>query len=142
MSEAEQSNGGGARHAAAPTVGQLVSDASAQITAIVQGELELAKLELKASLLKGGIGTAAFVLAGALFTFSLTFGLIAAAEGIHTAGLARWASYLIIFGALLVLTGIAVLVGVKLVKRVQAPKRTIQTSKDTVAFLKSTVKRG
>ncbi|HEY3736986.1 MAG TPA: phage holin family protein [Jatrophihabitans sp.] len=141
MSEEAQSNDAG-RHAADPTVGQLVSDASAHLTAIVQGELELAKLELKSSLLKGGIGAAAFILAGALFTFSLTFGLIAAAEGIHTTGLSRWLSYLIIFGATLLLTGIAILVGVKLVKRVEAPKRTIQTSKDTVAFLKSTVKRG
>jgi hypothetical protein len=141
VSEEAQSNDAG-RHAADPTVGQLVSDASAHLTAIVQGELELAKLELKSSLLKGGIGAAAFILAGALFTFSLTFGLIAAAEGIHTTGLSRWLSYLIIFGATLLLTGIAILVGVKLVKRVEAPKRTIQTSKDTVAFLKSTVKRG
>ena len=35
-----------------------------------------------------------------------------------------------------------IIMGVKKVKRVKAPQRTISTSKDTVAYLKANTKRG
>jgi len=41
-----------------------------------------------------------------------------------------------------ILVGSLVFLGVKKVKRVKAPERTISTSKDTVAYLKANAKRG
>jgi hypothetical protein len=143
VSESAQSSGSGARHAAAaePSVGQLVSEASEQISAIVRGEVELAKLELKASATKGGIGAGSFFIAVVVFCLSLEMAMIALAEGIHTTGLARWACYLIVFGIGVLIAAILVLIGIALMKRVQAPARTIETSKDTVAFIKATASR-
>jgi hypothetical protein len=140
--EAAQSNGATARHAAEPTVGQLVADASEQVSALVRAEMELAKLELKASLTKGGIGAGSYVIAIVVFCLSLIMAMIAAAEGLHTTGLDLWACYLIVFGVDLIIVAVLIMVGTVLVKRVQAPTRTIQTSKDTVEFLKTTVNRG
>ena len=71
-----------------------------------------------------------------LFVFSLTFGLIALAEGLVALHIWRWAAYLIVFGFLVLLALLLVFVGVRKVKRVKAPKQTIDTTKDTVAALR------
>ena len=131
------------RHSATgePTVGQLVSDASTHLSTIIQGEVALAKLELKSSVKNAGLSVGLFVTAGVLLFFSLTFGLLALAEGINAMGVWRWLSYLIVFVFLLILIGLLVLFGIKKVKKVKAPQRTIDTGKDTVAYLKANTKR-
>jgi uncharacterized membrane protein YqjE len=126
----------GTEEAAEPSIGQLVQQASTQFSAVLHGEIELAKLELRSSVKNAGAGVGLFVGALVLLVFSLTFGLLALAEGIAAAGIWRWAAFLIVFGFLLVLIGLMVFLGIKKVKRVKAPERTIATSKETVAALK------
>ena len=46
-----------------------------------------------------------------LLVFSLTFGLIALAEGLIAIGLYRWLGYLVVFGCLLLLVGLFVFIG-------------------------------
>jgi uncharacterized membrane protein YqjE len=123
--------------AAQPTIGELVQEASTQFSAVLHGEIELAKLEVRSSAKKAGAGAGFFSGAAVLLVFSLTFGLIALAEGLVAAGIWRWAAYLIVFGFLLVIVGIFVLLGVRNVKRVRAPERTIASSKETLAVLKN-----
>jgi uncharacterized membrane protein YqjE len=123
-----------------PSIGQLAADASTQLSTIIRGEVELAKLELTASVKKAGIGAAMFAAAGVILAYSLTFGLISLAEGIHSLGLWRWLSYLIVFAALVIIGLILVFVGIRMVKKVKSPERTIATTKDTVAYLKHPTK--
>ena len=104
---------------------------------ILHGEIELAKLELKTSVKNGGVGVGLFAAAGVLLVFSLTFGLLALAEGLIALGLYRWLGYLVVFALLLLIIALFVFIGIKKVKRVRAPKQTIDTTKDTVAYLKS-----
>jgi hypothetical protein len=120
-----------------PSLGVLVQGASESISTIIRGEIALAKLELSTSVKKGGIGAALFAVAAVLLFFSLTFGLIALAEGLIAAGLYRWVGYLVVFGLLLVIIALLVFVGVKLIKRVKGPQKTIAAGKETVAYLKS-----
>jgi MFS family permease len=129
-----------AKTAPEASIGQLAADASAQLSTIIRGEVELAKLELTASVKKAGIGAAMFAAAGVILAYSLTFGLIALAEGIHSLGLWRWVSYLIVFAALVILALLLVYIGIRMVKRVKSPERTIATTKDTVAYLKHPTK--
>jgi len=121
---------------AQPSIGQLVQEASTQFSAVLHGEIELAKLELRSSVKNAGAGVGMFIGAVVLLVFSLTFGLIALAEGIVAMHIWRWAAYLIVFGFLLLVIGALVFLGIKSVKRVKAPERTIATSKETVAYLK------
>jgi hypothetical protein len=132
------------RHAAGgeASLGELVAAASADVSTIIRGEIELAKLELKSTVKHAGAGVGFFAAAAVLFAFSLTFGLIALAEGIVALGLSRWLAYLVVFGFLLVLIVGCVLLGVRTVKRVRAPQRTIATGRDTVTYLKANTKRG
>jgi len=49
--------------------------------------------------------------------------------------------YYFVFVFQLILVAICVLVGMRKVKRVKAPERTISTSKDTVAYLQHNIHR-
>jgi uncharacterized membrane protein YqjE len=122
---------------AEPSLGELVQDASESVSTIIRGEIELAKLELTTSAKRGGAGVAMFIAAAALLFFSLTFGLIALAEGLIAAGLYRWLGYLVVFVALLVVIAILIVIGIQLMKRVKGPEKTIAAGKETVAYLKS-----
>jgi uncharacterized membrane protein YqjE len=119
-----------------PSIGTLVQEASKSFSTVLQGEIELAKLELTSSVKNAGAGVGFFGGAVVLFAFSLTFGLIALAEGLVALGIWRWAAYLIVFGLLLLLVGGCVLLGIRSVKRVKAPQRTIATGKETIAVLR------
>ena len=103
--------------------------------------LPTAKLELKSSVKNAGVGVGFFAAAGVLLVFSLTFGFIALAEGLVAMGLWRWLSYLIVFGPFLLIVIVLVLMGVSKVKKVRGPQKTIETSKDTVAYLKANTGR-
>jgi Putative Actinobacterial Holin-X, holin superfamily III len=129
------------RHAADPTVGQLVADASASLSTLLHGEIELAKLELRSSVKNAGVGIGFFGAAVVVLVFSLIFGFIAFAEGLVAAGLWRWVAYLVVFALQLTAVGLSVFLGIRKVKRVRAPERTIATSKDTIAYLKANTKR-
>jgi len=119
-----------------PSLGQLVSDASTNMSTLIRSEIELAKLELRSTVKNAGTGVGLFAAAAVILVFSLTFGFLALAEGLVSAGLWRWAAYLVVFGLQLVAVGMCVYLGVKKVRRVRAPEQTIKTTKETVGYLK------
>ena len=65
-----------------PSIGQLASDASEHLSTIIRGEIALAKTEIGAAVKNAGTGAVMFLAAAAILVFSLTFGLIALAEGL------------------------------------------------------------
>ncbi len=119
-----------------PSLGKLVQDATEQISTLVHGEIELAKLELKVSAKRGGAGIAMFAAAAVLLVFALTFLFIAIAEVLHRYLMPRWAAYLVVFGLITFGAIILGILGYKSFKKVRAPERTIKTSKDTAAYLR------
>jgi uncharacterized membrane protein YqjE len=121
---------------AEPSLGDLVKEASTQFSTVLHGEIELAKIELKSSFKFAGIGIALFAAAAVFAVFSLTFGFIALAEGLVAAHIWRWAAYLIVFGFIFLLAIISALLGWRRVKKVRPPRRTIETTKSTVATLR------
>lgn len=118
------------------SIGQLVSDASTHLSTLIHGELELAKLELKSSVKNAGVGIGLFLGAAVVLVFSLTFGFIALAEGIAALGVSRWLAFLIVFAFLLIVVGLFAFLGIRKVKRVKAPEKTIRTTRETVDYLK------
>jgi uncharacterized membrane protein YqjE len=121
---------------AEPSIGTLVQDASTQFSTILHGEIELAKYELKSSVKNVGTGVIFFITAAILIVFALTFGLIAFAEGLVALHIWRWAAYLIVFGAIVLVALLLALFGYRKVKKAKAPELTIATTKDTAAFLR------
>ncbi len=111
------------------SIGQLVSNASEQISSLVRSEMELAKTELAASAKKGGIGAGLFGAAGTIALYSSFFFFFFLAE-LLAVWLDRWAAFLIVFLIMLVLAGILGLVGFRNVKKVRKPEKTIESAKE------------
>jgi uncharacterized membrane protein YqjE len=132
-SPAASSNG---KHAAEPSVGKLVSDASTHLSTLIRGEIELAKLELRSTVKNAGTGIGLFAGAAVVLVFSLIFGFLTLAEGIAALGLDRWLAFLIVFVLQLLIVGLFAWIGFKKVKKVKAPARTIKSTRDTVDYLK------
>ncbi len=118
------------------TLGQLVSDASKDLSSIVRSEVALAKAEVKRDVTAAAVGAAMFVVAGVFAFLALILLLIAAAYGLVAAGLSPWLAFLIVGGALLLVGVLLVLFGKWRLGKIKPPERTIRTTKETVAALK------
>ena len=113
-----------------PSVGTLVQSAMADVSTLIRGEVELAKSEIGKSAKKAGIGAGAFGAAGVVLGFSAFFLFIAIAEFITWLGLARWISYLIVWFGLVLVAAIAAFIGLRTIKKIEKPERTIESLKD------------
>jgi hypothetical protein len=119
------------------SLGALFAAASRDLSALVQGEIELAKAEIRVEVKSAVTGGALFGAAALLGVLALPLLLIAAAYGLVAAGLPRAVAFLIVAAVLLALAGGLALFGKKAVSKVGPPERTIRTAKDTAVFLKS-----
>jgi len=113
-----------------PSVGALVQSAMADVSTLIRSEIELAKAEVGKSAKKAGIGVGAFGAAGVLLAFSGIFLFVTIAEFLTWLGLERWISYLIVWVFLLLLAGIAALVGRSSLKKIEKPERTLETLRE------------
>ncbi|WP_438486805.1 phage holin family protein [Streptomyces sp. S186] len=117
------------------SLGQLVATATAEMSALVHDEIALAKAELRQDAKRAGIGSAAFLVAGALALFALPVLSFAAAYGIHNLGLGLAWSFLIVGGAFLVVAALLVLIAVAKMKKIKKPEKSIASAKQTAAVL-------
>ena len=115
---------------AEPSIGTLVQSAMADFSTLMRAEVELAKAEVGKSAKKAGIGAGAFGAAGVVLAFSGFFFGIAFAEFLTWLGLTRWISYLIVWFLLVLLAGLAALVGRRFIKKIEKPERTLETLRD------------
>ncbi len=133
MAHSASSNPSGARSTTRteePSVGALVQSAMADVSTLIRSEIELAKAEVGRSAKKAGVGAGAFGAAAALLFFSGIFLFVTIAELLTWFGLIRWVSYLLVWLLLVVLAGIAALVGRQMIKKIEKPERTIETLRD------------
>jgi membrane protein implicated in regulation of membrane protease activity len=118
------------RGADEPSIGVLVQSAMADVSTLIRSEIELAKAEVGKSAKKAGIGIGAFGAAAVLLAFSGFFIFIALAEFLTWLGLERWISYLIVWVLIVLLAGIAALIGRRSLKKIEKPERTLETLRD------------
>jgi putative superfamily III holin-X len=117
------------------SIGNAVSEATRQVSSLVRLELELAKSELVSEVKKGLQGSVFFLSALSILLFSLFFFFFFLAELLNL-WLQPWASYLIVFGIMLLSAGLLAFLGFLRVKKIHAPERTISSVKDTAAALR------
>ncbi|WP_461153014.1 phage holin family protein [Saccharopolyspora tripterygii] len=113
------------------SIGALVKDATTHLSTLVRSEVELAKSEIAGEIKKGLRGSVYFILALCVLGFSLFFLFFTAAEGLHALGLWRWAAFGIVFLAMLLVAGLFGLLGYLKVRKIGAPKRTMESLKET-----------
>lgn len=119
------------------TLGQLVADATQDISTIVRSEIAMAKAEVAAEAKIAGKG--AGLLAGAAFVglLGLIF-LFHTLANVLAVWLPLWAGYLITTVVLFVLAAILGLVGKNSMSKVKPkPERTIKNAQETIEAIKS-----
>ncbi|WP_459957856.1 phage holin family protein [Nocardia sp. IFM 10818] len=124
------------------TVGELVQQASRQLTELVRGELRLAQAEMREKGKRYGISGGLFGgagVAGFLTLQALVFTMIAALA----VALPVWASALIVTAVLAVITAVLALIGRKEVGQATppTPEQTIETVKADIAQIKESSHR-
>ena len=110
-----------------PTIGRLVSDASRDISSLVQKEIQLAKSELKVSVRNGGTGVGLF--AGAVFF--VVMGLIMFSVGLayllnwNGSGLDLHWAFMTVFVLYLLIAALLGYIGYLKVRKVRPPEKAI-----------------
>ncbi len=122
------------------TIGQLVSQASEDLSALVRYEVALAKAEIKDDVKRGAAAGGMFGAAGFLALLALITLVITVGFALIALGLAAWLAFLIVTVGLLLLAGILGFVGFTLVKKIRPPERAIASTKKTIAAVKGSVR--
>ncbi|RAX19588.1 phage holin family protein [Actinomyces sp. Z5] len=122
--------------AAQPTLGELVTRISDNISALVHGEIDLAKAKGKRMATTMGVGGALLAVGGVVALYGVGFLLGTIVELIALA-LPLWAAKLIVAVVLLIVAAIAALLGVK---RLQAAKADMPDPKGALQHDLNTVK--
>lgn len=112
-----------------PSVGDLVKAATAQMSTLVRAEVELAKAEVTRDVKKGLTGSVYFILALVVLFYSTFFFFFFLATLLDT-WLVNWAAYLIVFGLMLLTTGLFAFLGYLKVRRIRGPQKTIESVKE------------
>jgi len=119
-----------------PTIGKLVGNALGDLTLLLQSVVKLAKSELAGSAKSGGIGVGMFLVSAFFGLLIIVMLSISAAYFIVMAGLDPAWAFLIVAGFYLLLVALLVLVGIRLIKKVRAPQKTIAAAKEIPSALK------
>lgn len=135
---------GSARPAVAPeaSAGELVRQLSEQVSRLIRDELKLAEYEMTSKARRIGRGAGMFGGSGLVALYGL--GCLLAAAIIGLAGvLPAWAAALIVGGALLLIAGLAALVGKSQVSKATppVPEQTVQSVKADVEEIKERAHR-
>jgi ABC-type multidrug transport system permease subunit len=120
-----------------PTIGRLVTDATRDISALINKEIQLAKSELKVSVRAGGTGVGLFAAAAFLVLLAIVMFSMALAYLIHWNGDGldlQWA-FLLVFVIYLLLAALLGYLGYRKVQKVRGPEKAIAEAQKTKAAL-------
>lgn len=117
-----------------PSIGDLVKDATAQMSTLVRAEVELARAEITRDVKKGLTGSIFFIAALVLFYYSTFFFFFFLAELLET-WLWRWAAFLIVFLLMVAVTAVMAFLGYRKVRRIKGPQQTIESVNEMRAMV-------
>jgi hypothetical protein len=113
-----------------PSIGDLVKDATAQVSTLVRAEVELARAEIVRDVKKGLTGSIFFIAALVVLFYSTFFFFFFVAVLLEE-WLWRWVAFLIVFAVMVLTTAALALFGYLKVRRIRGPQQTIESVKET-----------
>lgn len=123
-----------ARRPGEASIGDLVRDATVQMSTLVRAEVALAKTEVVGEAKKALMGSVFFIVSLTVLLFSSFFFFFFLAE-LLAEWMPRWAAYLIVFSAMLLTAVLFAGLGVWRVMKIKAPKKTIDSLKAVPSVL-------
>ncbi len=115
---------------AEPSIGDLIKDATTQMSTLVRAEVELARAEITSDVKKGLTGSVYFIAALVVLFYSTFFFFFFLAELLDN-WLWRWVAFLIVFAIQVVVGAVLGLLGFLKVRRIRGPRQTIESVKET-----------
>jgi uncharacterized membrane protein YgcG len=112
-----------------PSIGDLVKDATSQVSTLVRAEVELARAEITRDVKKGLTGSIFFILALVVLFYS-TFFFFFFLASLLDQWLVTWAANLIVFSLMVLTTLVLAFFGYLKVKRIRGPQQTIESVKE------------
>ncbi len=123
-------------------LGELISDLTSQVQALVRKEMELARAEVKQEVSKATKGIGAFAAAGVVGFIAVIVLAFAAAWGLAEV-IATGLAFLVVGVLLLAVAGVAASQGkAKLAQVSPVPEQTVETVKQDVETAKESLQRG
>jgi len=117
------------------SIGSLVKEATAQMSTLVRAEVELARSEVTSEVKKGVRGSVFFIIALTVALFSAFFLFFTIAEVLNI-WLPPWASFGIVFLAMVLIAAVFGLLGYRKVRKIRKPEKSIDAMKDNVKIVK------
>ena len=114
---------------AEPSIGDLIKDATTQMSTLVRAEVELARAEITRDVKKGLTGSVYFIAALVVLFYSTFFFFFFLAELLDN-WLWRWVAFLIVFAIQVVVGAVLGLLGFLKVRRIRGPRQTIESVKE------------
>jgi uncharacterized membrane protein YqjE len=118
------------------SLGDLVALALKDISQLIRGEIQLAKIELRGDARRIGVAAALLGMAAFVACLMLVLLCFAFAYGLMTLGIWSWASFLIVAGTCLLLIAVAALIAIIRVRGVSGLRRTRVTVQESIATLR------
>ena len=106
------------------SLGNVVNDVSTKASLLVREEIELAKTEIAEKAKSLGKGVVVATIAGVMAVFALIYFFIALAlfiDDLFNVHQAWWLGFAIVFGALILIAGLAGLMGLRWIKKGSPP---------------------
>ena len=124
------------------SIGDLVKAMSADLSRLVRNEMQLAQTEIIGKLKHARVGVGAFGGAGVLALYGLGVLIAAAVLGLGLV-LPAWLAALIVGVVVLIIAGVAALVGKKKMSAAgpPVPEKTVASVKEDVAEIKESIQR-
>jgi uncharacterized membrane protein YqjE len=124
------------------STGELVTRLSEQVTELVKGELELARTELTTKAQRAGAGAGLLSAGGVFALYGLAI-LLAAAIAALALVWPVWLAALVVGVVILVVAGIAALIGRSRLRRAAPPlpEQAMESVRDDVAAVREAAKR-
>ena len=123
------------------SIGDLVSAATRDVSQLVRFELDLAKLELKSDVRRLAVGGALLAIGGFVACLVLFLLCFAFAYGLAALGIWLWAAFLIVAGTCVLLTALAALIGITLVRHMTGMSKTRRSVAEGVSMLRGITHR-
>ncbi|MEQ0575644.1 phage holin family protein [Mycobacterium tuberculosis] len=114
---------------AEPSIGDLIKDATTQMSTLVRAEVELARAEITRDVKKGLTGSVFFISSLVVGFYSTFFFFFFVAELLDT-WIWRWVAFLLVFAIMVVVTAVLALLGCLKVRRIRVPRQTISSVKE------------
>lgn len=119
------------------SLGELVANATKDLSVLVKQEVALAKTEIKKEVTAAGKGAGLFGGAGLTGLFALIFLSISAAYFFSWLGLPLGWGFFVVGMIYLIAAAVLALTGKKQISKVGPPEKTIETVKDDIAWAKN-----